>query len=430
MRDLESNATIIYRMQDSVKRRMTNILRWSEKYTKTDMVYLMKGGFWLTISQIIGTLTSLATSVAFANWLPQETYGIFRYVLSVVPILAIPTLAGMDTATTRAVAQGKESTAYAALSLKMRWGVWGALGSLVVAAYYYAQGDTRLMFLFLIAAAFIPLMEPFNLFVAFLTGKKDFKLRTYYGTLTRIVPTIVLIAITFFTNNIFILVGGYFMAYTLTRFIAWTRVSRNVPKDGDIDHAALGFGKHLSAMGILSTLSTSLDSILIFHFGGGAALAGYYLAIVPYSQLSSAFSNLNIIALPKLSLQTTASLVHTLPRKAARSFAVILPIVLIYLVAAPTLFSLLYPAYVSYASLSSLFMLQLLFFPIGMFSTAFIALGERKKLYLSSTTYAIVRIVLLLVLTPLYGVWGAAAALLISAFIINIIKIILFFRLQ
>lgn len=410
--------------------RLIRVLRWSEKYTKTDMLYLTSGGFWLTVSNVLGAITSFATSIAFANWLPQETYGVFRYVISVLPILTIPTLIGIDTALTRAVAQGKESTLYPALALKMKWGVWGTVGTLALALYYYTQGDMRLMFLFLIAACAIPFMEPFNLFVALLTGRGDFKARTYYGAISRIIPTIILVVIVFFTQDIFILVASYFITYTITRFFALHYSSRDVHKGGEVDQAALGFGKHLSVMSILNTVATSLDSILIFHFGGAAVLAGYYLAMVPYKQVSNAFSSLSILALPKLSLQDTSNLLRTLPQKVWRLGLVVIVTLILYAITAPFLFSLLYPQYISYVYLSMFFMLQVLFVPANIFYAAITAQGDKNKLYGLSVANATGRIVLLLILTPLYGLWGAAAAIVINGLMIAILKTYTFYKLR
>lgn len=412
-----------------MQRDLVRFLRWSEKYTKTDMLYLSSGGFWLTVSNVLGAATSFATSIAFANWLPQETYGIFRYLISVLPILTIPTLIGIDTALTRAVAQGKESTLYPALALKMKWGVFGTIGTLGFALYYYMQGDIRLTLIFLITACAIPFMEPFNLFVAFLTGKGDFMLRTYYATLSRVVPTIILITTVFFTSNIFILVLSYFLSYSVIRLIALYYSARRVPKNGETDLAALGFGKHLSIMGVLNTVSTSLDSILMFHFGGAAVLAGYYLAMVPYKQVSNIFSSISILALPKLSLHNPESLKHTLPPKVWRLGLVVLLAMIIYIVAAPIFFSILYPQYVSYVYLSDLFMLQLLFFPANIFYAAITAQGDKNTLYFLNITNAITRIGLLLILIPLYGLWGAAAAIIISGLLVAILKTYTFFKL-
>ena len=38
----------------SLKKRLVHILRWSERYTKTDMVYFASGNFWLITSRVIG----------------------------------------------------------------------------------------------------------------------------------------------------------------------------------------------------------------------------------------------------------------------------------------------------------------------------------------------------------------------------------------
>ena len=52
-----------------------DFLRWSEKYTKTDMVYTAQSGFWLNLNYIIGSFLSLGLTVLFAHLLPKETFG-------------------------------------------------------------------------------------------------------------------------------------------------------------------------------------------------------------------------------------------------------------------------------------------------------------------------------------------------------------------
>ena len=80
---------------EKIKIKAYNLLRWSEKWTKTDMIYLARGGFWLTLGQVISSLSAFLLAIAFANLLPKETYGEYKYILSIASILAIPTLTGM-----------------------------------------------------------------------------------------------------------------------------------------------------------------------------------------------------------------------------------------------------------------------------------------------------------------------------------------------
>jgi hypothetical protein len=40
---------------NQLKYKAYTFLRWSERHTKTDMIYLTKGGFWLTLAQVISS---------------------------------------------------------------------------------------------------------------------------------------------------------------------------------------------------------------------------------------------------------------------------------------------------------------------------------------------------------------------------------------
>ena len=84
------------------------ILRRSQKYTGTDNVYLAKSGFWLTLGQFFSLVVTFLSAVAFANLLDPTTYGNYKYVLSLLGILAVFCLDGMRTAVTQAVARGFE----------------------------------------------------------------------------------------------------------------------------------------------------------------------------------------------------------------------------------------------------------------------------------------------------------------------------------
>jgi O-antigen/teichoic acid export membrane protein len=105
-----------------LKAKLYTLLKKSEKYTKTDMIYLAKGGTWLGIGQAFSLCITLLLSVLFANLISPESYGIYKYILSIAALLALPTLSGMDSAITRTVAQGFDGTIYEALKQKMLYG--------------------------------------------------------------------------------------------------------------------------------------------------------------------------------------------------------------------------------------------------------------------------------------------------------------------
>ena len=72
------------------------------------MMYLAQGGFWIALGHIVNGLLAFSLIVAFANLLSKETYGIYRYILSIAGVLNIFVLSGMGTAISRSVASGNE----------------------------------------------------------------------------------------------------------------------------------------------------------------------------------------------------------------------------------------------------------------------------------------------------------------------------------
>ena len=59
--------------------RLVRFLRWTEKYTRTDMVYLVSGGFWLSIAQIGTSILGFLLTMVLANLLAPELLGEYRF---------------------------------------------------------------------------------------------------------------------------------------------------------------------------------------------------------------------------------------------------------------------------------------------------------------------------------------------------------------
>ena len=414
---------------EKLKNKAIAILRWSEKYTQTDMVYIVSGGFWLTLAKVFSTFSSFATSIAFANLLPASTYGIYRYVLSLLVVLTIPTLSGIDTAVTRAIAQGKDATFIPAFWTKVRWGTLAGIASLIVSAYYYLRGDLTLVFCFLIAAVFLPFMDPMILYNAYLIGKKDFAVSTKYQMITNLVAASVIIVLLFLTKNIFLLVIVYFLVYCSMRLIFTLLTVKKIGVPPKEDSPTLTYGKHISLMNILAIVSTSFDKILIFNYMNAATLAGYYIAMAPFKQVQGIVSNLNTLALPNFAKNDLATLKKTLPKKILKSYVPILIIIITYSALSYFFFNIFYHKYLGFVILSDLLMLQLLFNPTSFLYTALIALGKKNQMYIYSTFYSVVRILLLLIMVPLFGYYGAAWTILITGILSTFVLVYMFYRL-
>jgi len=118
------------------KQKVIDSLRWSQKYTETDMLYLAKGGFWWTAGRAGLFLISFLTMIAFAHWLPKEGYGTYQFVLAGLGFFTIFTLSGIDISLIKSTAQGKEGTLSLAVKEKIKFGTIGSLLSLILAGWY------------------------------------------------------------------------------------------------------------------------------------------------------------------------------------------------------------------------------------------------------------------------------------------------------
>lgn len=413
-------------MVKRIKDKTAQVLRWSERYTKTDMLYLTKGGFWVGIKRVVGTSAGLALSVALANLLPQEAFGNYKFVLSLAAVIAAFSLTGMTAAVTRAVARGYEGTIKLGVLENLKWS-WGMIAlSLAGAAYYFINDNSFLGAALIITAAFLPVIYSFDLTAALFKGRKDFRRDAFYALPRLLFPPLALIATLFITSNPLILLLVYFSSQAIVVVGTFITAVLTQKLNTVTDTETLRFSKHLSVMGVLDTVSGSLDKILLFHFLGAAPLAVYAFATAPINEFRKLNSLILTPAFPKLSQRPLAELKKTLPYRMGLLFLVIVPIIGAYILAAPYIYELIFPRYMESVIFSQVFALSLLFMPLPILREALTAHLRQRELYIVRTATPLMHIIFVVILLPLYGIWGAISALLLT-YVTNAILVIWLF---
>ena len=392
-------------------------LKWLERYTKTDMIYLAKGGFWLGIGQVIASGSAFITSIVFANLLLPDTYGIYKYVLSIYGLLTISTLSGMDSAVTQATARGFEGTLRPAIKEKMKWGLLGSIVSIVLAVYYLTKGNTVLSISLCIVAFFVPLAESFDMYNSLLWGKKLFKTQVNYNVIKKIISLVAITATIFLTNNIFYIVLVYFASMVIPNYIILKIIEKNKQENTNVDPEAIGYGKHLSLAYIISTALSELDKILVFQYVGAKDLAIYTLAVAPNDQIKGLFKNINSLAMPKFSERTTEEIKKSIWHKVrilALSMGVV---VLAYIVISPYFYTVFFPKYIASIKYSQILSVSLIPVVIsGFIYTVLESQKAKKEIYEYNLYGNVVGIVILFPLVYYYGIWGAIFSRVITRF--------------
>ncbi|MFC1801910.1 oligosaccharide flippase family protein [Patescibacteria group bacterium] len=416
-------------MLEKLKNKTYNLLRWSEKYTKTDMIYFTSGNFWLLLGQIIPTAVGISLTIAFANLLPKEVFGTYKYVLSIAGFLSAFSLTGMWTALLKDVAQGREGVIKSAFWISFRWSLGASAIALILATYYFVKGNLVLGISSSLIALSLPILNSGSLYPAFLSGKKDFKLFSVTRILSGVIITGTMIATLFVTQNIIIIITAYFIITTAVSlsFYLFTVNKYKTIKEA-ISKETLRYAKHLSFMGILGRLADHLDKLLLWHFAGPIQLAIYTFATKPIIELRGLLGNVFPLALPKFSNKSIDEVYKNLPLRMLQSIIIIIPIIILYVVLAPFLFKYVFPEYTEAIIYSQLFSLILLLEPKGFIGTALVAHAKVKEQYILNITGSVSKILLLIFLLPTFGILGAIIALIGSEIFIAIVLLFFFLR--
>lgn len=399
----------------TLREKLYTLLRKTERFTKTDMIYLAKGSSWMVIYQACVSLSSLVLAMAFANLVSQEVYGQYKYVISVSGFLSSFAFLGLGTGVLRLTAQGQEGSLRKAFYYNLySSGLLIAIG-LGIAVYYFMQGNIFLSAALVVIALFLPTLNSTTLYGSFLYGKKDFQRASLLMGGTSLITTVGMIVLLFFFRNPLPLIIGYFLFNIITNGLAYLLVLRKYKPNNFVDIKELkSYSFHQSAVGWLGSIADQIDKLLIFQVMGASQLAVYAFAIAMPEQIRSLFKNVTRLAFPKFAESNLESARKDLIYRMSLAAVCIFAISLVYYFAAPFIFSWLFPQYLSavrYSQIYSLFIFTVVsFIPV----MALQALGLNKRLYAFTLISNIFDIVLNVTLIYFYGIWGGILATIIS----------------
>lgn len=414
---------------EAIKNKVLSWLRWSEKYTKTDMVYLAKGSFWSWFGKGVQVLTGGALAIAFGNLLPQEVYGNYKYILAASGFLGAFTLNGLKPAITRSVAQGHDGSLKQGVKAMIKWSGIITLLAGSVSTYYFIQGNALLGSGMALVAIFQPLIKTTDLYDAQLYGKKFFKVQGVYLTIQEIVQTIAVVGAIILSGNAAVIVATLFVVNVVFKSAYLHRTLKYYSSDNqNADPEMITYSKHLSVMGIFGTAANHLDKILIFQMLGAAPTAIFTFATMPAKKARRFLGSLQDIFLPKLSQKSLGTLQKTLTRKVLLGFIFSGLITITIILVLPFAFNLLLPAYTDAIVYAQWATLMIFFIPKMLFGESLRAHAKTKALYITNITTNVLQVLLLVILIPLLGLWGAIYALVAKHLLSALIEMFLFYR--
>lgn len=420
-----------------IKQKGISFIGKLQKYLEIDLFYLIKGEFYLMLGKIINLVAAFALAMAWANWISPDIYGNYQYILALIAIISVFSLPGLATAVIQATARNLEGSFLRGFKTQLKWGLLASLSSLIIASYYWFQGNTLLPLCFLVIAIFLPLFNASLIYSSFLGGKRLFNIQVKYDSITQIIATLAMVPTLFLIKNflpntsnfiiLLLIIAIYYLSRTWLRFFFFIKTKRKFKPNTQEDPKTITYGKHLTFTGLLGNISEHLDKILLFHYLGAMELAIYSFAVLIPRQMKTFIGHIGTLAFPKLSIRRRSELKKTFLKKIYYLTTLLSIGVLIYIIIAPWVYKIFFPQYTMAIPYSRLYALSIIPLCFSMISGIFQAKMMTKEIYQIRIIGPVIKIGLSIVLIPIYGIWGAIWSILLAR-TFNVLVYLFLFR--
>ncbi|WP_337996567.1 lipopolysaccharide biosynthesis protein [Oleispirillum naphthae] len=255
----------------------------------------------LAMSQAFAMACGLATTTVWARFLPVETYGEFRTVLSVISFVSTFCLLGTAQAATMAAAQNRDGSLIPLLRGKMLASGVGSL-ALAGAAVYYGNtggGSSGIAAALVVAAVVFPFYNVADIWQAWVNGKARFVEQALgRGAIAMLNLAAVAGGALLGLGHLWPILAAYMAAQAAVNAVILTRAAMR-RKNRDIDPAILRYGNHATAALVFNSL-LSLDMVILNHYASAAEVAAFAIAMQFPEQLKTVFSVIIQAAAPTI----------------------------------------------------------------------------------------------------------------------------------
>ncbi len=404
-----------------MKQKAISLLRKSEKYTETDMVYLFKNSFWVFLGQITTSISLFIMMVVLANLLPKEDFGEFRYLLSMLMVLSVFTLPSLDTALSQSTANKFSGQLKKVIKVKKIYAILATVFAFLLSGYYLYNGNTSLSYSFLFIALLMPIYGTYNSYFFYLQGIQKFNEATILQSLGKILLLVVMVVTAYLTPTTSVIIAAFMLSTAVPQILAsvWTRVKYK--EEDNFDSELISYGKYLTIIGTFPLLAVTFDKIIIWNQLGASEVAVYSIAMMIPFEGARLGRVLNQIAMPKLTANNVS-----IPKLFKKIFLLEILLFLIWLtyaLIAPMFFSVFFPSYTESVNYSIVGMLLLLFSPNLLMRAYLFAKKMKKEIKFVLTFVPITQLVLMILALPVWGISGIIGVLLFGAFLEFIILI-------
>ncbi|MDQ1281876.1 MAG: hypothetical protein QG630_227 [Patescibacteria group bacterium] len=407
-----------------------------EKFTRD-------GAGWLLLQQLIIAPMSLLTTVLLAHILSIESYGYYKYILSMYGIISIFSFVGIYNITMMNIQRGQDNFFKLGFKYKkiLRW--IPTIISLGVASYYFYMGNNFLAVFFLINIFSYLIVETYDFYLVALQGRGDFKSNAILGISYYFVSFFPPIITAYFTQNLYLIFITMYLCQGLFRIFAFQYVKNKLLSNSNKeDYKDISQGKikewkkeslSSSFNNGLNIVGANVSGVVVFNRLGAADNAVYSLALalvdfvsgIIISTFSKSLLILSRMTRDKLGDNKKIDYIKSLFKK---YFVLSLLATVCSIIALPWIYKFLFAKYLfsyKYAVVYSISLLALTFYP----STQFFM--EKRNFKVINTVQIIsllLNFISVFFAAMYFGVWGAILITIIIKILTNLIYTLLMYN--
>lgn len=366
-----------------------------------DFWYFARNGFWTLLRQIAGLGSGFLLTVAFARLASQETFGQYQFVLSVLAIISVFSLPGLNQSIVQSAARGKDGDFPTVVRTSFYWSLLGVPALLILGLYYYWNRDFSLGLALMSASVFFPLLYAPNTWDSFLQGKSLFKTAAKFGSWQAALNLIFVAGSVFWSRGKLLpaVLAYCFSQAALNGWFFWRslKYSENSEKDPE----TVKYGWFLTGVNVFSLIADNIDRIIVGVFLGPKALAVYFLGISVVKNVFDFSKTFVSVLAPKIAVKNTVIF-----KKYLILFLTLLPVSAAIFFLLPVVVPLIFSE--KYASSVGLAQIAIIFLPVVfvnlLYLSHFIYFVKNKKLIAWHTIS--LSLLKLIFIVPLMIFWG------------------------
>ncbi|HSX41745.1 MAG TPA: oligosaccharide flippase family protein [Candidatus Saccharimonadales bacterium] len=271
---------------------------------------LIANGLWVTSKYVVLSASGLVLSLGFAHLSTKEVFGQYQFVLSLLAILSIFSLPGLNMAALKAIAKNDRRAVLEAITRSFKSSLLAIPILLGYATYLLLHRQTSLGLTVAMAGLLFPFFYAPNTWYVFYEGRLIFRPVAIRTVAASLLVTAAVLAALFFKLNLFWLVFTYlFLSAAFTGYFYWEirRVIKAAPPSKGEKGLDVRYGLHVSAQKFALTLSESLPALAVGFFLGHQAIASFQVANLFLGATAGFIGALAALTLPRLFADSSAT---------------------------------------------------------------------------------------------------------------------------